>query len=59
MQWLRTLNIAYVKHTTTICGDHFEDKYKGESGRLVKNAVPIPAGMQNQTLYGIAALLPT
>ena len=53
MHWLRTLNIAYVKDTTTICGDHFEDKYKGASGRLVQNAVPVPAGMENESLYGM------
>ena len=51
MHWLNISKIAVAKHTKSISGDNFEDKYTGHSGRLVKNAAQIATGKWSENLY--------
>lgn len=51
LDWLQTLQIAYVKATQSICQEHFEPKYISSTGRLLKNAVPIPTGKGSWSWY--------
>ena len=51
MRWLKIPKIAYAKHIKSISEDNFEDKYKGHSRRLVKNAALIATGKWSENLY--------
>lgn len=41
------MNIAYVKHSQVICGDHFHSHHVSNTGRLLSAALPRPTGNGN------------